>query len=99
VGTICGQCNVISRDEHVVLQRLYLLTTRPMPIVSLFCNFLVLCLPVMLPRYCLNNVRMVPSAPVITGMGFIVVFLISCMSNLNYFENLCGLPLYHDSVS
>jgi len=48
---------------------------RPVPIIALFCSFLVSCLSGMLLRHFLIDFDVVPVAPVVTGVTFVFYIL------------------------
>ena len=50
------------------------------PNMAVFCSSFISCFPGMLLRYSLNDVEMVPVAPIITGIIFVFTFSMRCIS-------------------
>jgi len=69
------------------------------PIVVVFCSSFVSCFTGMWSGYFMINVEMVPGALVVTGMIFVCIFRISCISIVIHFENLSVLCFNHVFVS
>ena len=71
----------------------YINTLRSMcavPNMAVVCSSLTSCFPGTLFRYFLNGSEMVPVAPIITGITFVVTFHMRCISIVRslYFTNL-----------
>ena len=50
------------------------------PNMSVFCNSMILCFPGIFHRYFLNDFEIVPFAPIITGITFVFMFHMGCIS-------------------
>ena len=60
----------------------YISTIRSMcavPNMAVFCSSLTSCFPVMLLTYFLNDIEIVPVAPIITGITFVFTFHMRCI--------------------
>ena len=61
----------------------YISTFRSMcavPNMAVFCSSLTSCFPGMLLKYFLNDFEIVPVAPIITGITFVFIFHMRCIS-------------------
>ena len=72
----------------------YISTFRSMcavPNMAVFCSSLTSCFPGMLLTYFLNDFEIVPVAPIITGIIFVLTFHMRCISIVRslYFRILC----------
>ena len=54
------------------------------PNMAVFCSFRTLWFPVMVLTYFLNNFKMVPVAPIITGITVVFTFHIRCIFIVRY---------------
>ena len=54
------------------------------PIWLCFCSSLISCFPVMLLRYCLSDLEIVPVAPIFTGITFAFIFPMGWISIMRY---------------
>ena len=50
------------------------------PNMTVFCSSLTSCFPSMLLTYFLNDVEIVPVAPIVTGKTFVFIFHMRCIS-------------------
>ena len=69
--------------------------------MAVVCSSLISCFPGMLLRYCLSDFEMVPVAPIITGIAFVVTFHM-CWIHFTrslYFKIFSASSLHHISVS
>jgi hypothetical protein len=64
-------CNVISHVECFVLYVITFCNICSIPNIAVFCSSLISYSTSMLFRYCVNDFKMVPIAPVITGITFV----------------------------
>jgi len=67
----------------------YISTFRSMcavPNMSVFCNSLTSCSPVMLLRYFLNDFVMFPVVPIITGVTVVFIFYVRCILYFKIFS-------------
>ena len=66
------------------------------PNMAVFCSSLTSCFPGMLLTYFLNDFEIVPVAPIITGITFVVTFYMSCISIVRSFIfESCRLYYYY----
>ena len=66
----------------------YISTFRSMcavPNMAVFCSSFTSCFPGMLLTYFLNDFEIVPVAPIITGMTFVVTFHMRCISIVRFY--------------
>ena len=82
---------LISLVSVLNLLYFYVSTFRSMcavPNMSVFWSSLTSCFPGMLLTYFLNDIEIVPVAPVITGIAFVFIFPMRCISIVSslYFE-------------
>ena len=78
---------LISLVSVLNLLYFYISTFRSMwavPNMDVFCSSLTSCFPVMLLTYFLNDFKIVPVAPIITGITFIFTFHMRCISNVRF---------------
>jgi len=74
---------LISLVSVLNLLYFYVSTLRSMcavPNMAIFWSSLTLCFPGLLPTYFLNDLEIVPVAPIITGITFVFTFHMHCIS-------------------
>ena len=75
--TIYGTCNIVS---HVTFCTSTLVPSKVRYVCSVQSTSLISFFPALLLGNCLNNFEMVPVAPIITGITFVIIYHMSCIS-------------------
>ena len=64
--------------------------------MAVFCSYLISCFSDMLLRYFVNDLEMVPVAPVVTGITFVFTFHMRCISVVRSLLLLLLLLLFEE---
>ena len=77
VVTVYSTGNVIYRDGNFVISTFLCMCALP---TIAFCGALISCFPIKLLKYFMNDFVIFPVAPIITGISFVFVLQIHCIS-------------------
>jgi hypothetical protein len=95
VFTIYGTCDVASRAECFVLLHQHFPQCVCCAQYGCFLyTFLISCFPGTLLRYFLNDFEMVQVAPIITGIAFVCIFHMRCVSVVRFLYYYCYYYLF-----